>query len=622
MIGFDEKMIQKDYLKWNSPGTRFQLFQIPGMNTNTQYSLNYSYIFPGQSFSDDFVNFLNSIGKKDTEQNVIWNVSYSKIRTAYYWNYTHFGVPSTNTYYSADAVETWLVNHQSAYGGFPESGYVLLLADLSKYLPSTTAAQLELALKGENVEFTSHFYNKTYQDSDLGIALNRRFMTAWGGHSRLFFADLSAGPEESAEQLPIQLATAVNSIDLSTGYGRNWLNQFLADYIWGAVYNIFTPDFVYPISYASSYKIKVIVIDNRTDTADPPITRTFDQNAAVKEWQALAPWANVTAETKYVHIRDYPELEKVVAAARSPAKYELPPGSPVVDARPVYQWLSESGQAHIKDFMEVKRDVNEFDIPVFVFAFSGEYEFGFTNKEMVGREVDFDRTIWGVALYDLVLIGHSTEDFTRGDFADPQQPGKGFGFTNTVIHEVGHMFGLMHPFATSYDPTENFVASVMAYYPYENSFSTFDKDALARGQADQLLRQTAQLLADTPSVLINQGALSSAGEKAKTAEEAYSAMLYDEAVKDAFDALTSAATANLLGGGLIPKSVVIQVEIVVSFILGASVAYLILQRKRRISTTAAPLQTFGTNTCSTCGQPLTWISEYQRWYCYRCRKYA
>lgn len=26
--------------------------------------------------------------------------------------------------------------------------------------------------------------------------------------------------------------------------------------------------------------------------------------------------------------------------------------------------------------------------------------------------------------------------------------------------------------------------------------------------------------------------------------------------------------------------------------------------------------------CPTCGGPLTWIPQYQRWYCYKCRKYA
>jgi len=26
--------------------------------------------------------------------------------------------------------------------------------------------------------------------------------------------------------------------------------------------------------------------------------------------------------------------------------------------------------------------------------------------------------------------------------------------------------------------------------------------------------------------------------------------------------------------------------------------------------------------CSTCGGPLTYIPQYQRWYCYKCKKYA
>lgn len=587
MIGFDERLIDTEYLRWNSPGTRFQLFQNPGVSTNTEYSLSYEYVFPEDSFANEFVRFLQSNGKTEIRENVLWNISFFKIRTQYYWNYTHFPVRSSNTYYPADAAEDWLIEHQSAYGGFPKNGYVLVLADLSTRLPSTTATQFDRALEGKDIEFTSHFYNKTYVDSDLGIRLNRRYMTAWGGHSRLFFVDLSAGPEETAEQLPIQLASEVNDIDFSTPYGKSWLNQYLADYIGGVAYNLFTPDLVYQINFASEYKIKVVIIDNRTSTLDPLIARTFDSEAVVKELRTLAPWGRVTVETKYARISDYPELERVIVSANSPAKYGLPPDSPLVDYRPVYDWLSESGRGHIKDFMEVKRNTDEFDIPVFAFAFSGEYEFGFTSKESVAKELDFDRRIWGVALYDLVMISHSTEDFRRGSSAEPAQPGKGFGFTNTVIHEAGHMLGLMHPFATSYDPTENFVSSVMAYYPYEQVFSVFDKDALARGQADQLLRETAQLLAETPRILSNQADLAKAAAKVDSAEKAYSAMNYEQAVTDATDAMLSAATAHLRGGGRISATALTALEIVGSFVLGALVAYVLFRRRLRGGVTTA-----------------------------------
>ncbi len=620
LVGFDETLIDKDYLTWNSPERRYQLFQIPGVSTGTEYSLNYEFVFPGTSFTDDFVQFLHSRAKTEFRQNVIWNISFFKIKTAYYWNYTHFPVDSTNTYYPADEVEAWLVEHESDYGGFPENGYVLVLADLSNYLPSTTFDQFGLAFQGEHSVLSPHFYNKTYYDSDLGIELYRRFMTAWGGHSRLFFADLSAGPEETAEQLPIQLASAVNSIDFSSSYGRTWLNQFLSDYVWGGVQNLFTPDFVYPINYASSYKIKVAVIDCRTDTADPPIEETFDEAAALEELQTLVPWAQFTAETRYARASDYPELEKMIDTSMNPGAYGLPPESPSVDARPIYEWLTESGQGHIKDFMEVRRDLQEFDIPVFAFAFDGEYEFGFTYKEMVARELDFDRTIWGVALYDLVLISHSSHDFKRGDFADPLQPGKGFGFTNTVIHEVGHMLGLMHPFGTSYDPTENFVASVMAYYPYEYGFSIFDKDALARGQADLLLRETAQLLAQTPFVFINAGDMSDARGEMDQAEDAYSSMNYADAVKNAADALVSAGRARLVGVGFIPPQFLGTLQAIGAFILGVFVAYLVF-RKRKVAPSTSTMRPQTAAWCTTCGKQLTWIPEYARWYCFNCQKY-
>jgi hypothetical protein len=621
LLGFDKNLVDKNYLAWNLPQTRYQLFQIPGVSTGTDYSLSYEYVFPPESFTNEFAQFLNSIGKQEPRQNVVWNMSYSMIKTAYYWNYTHFAVQASNTYYSADDVETWLVQHQSDYGGFPKSGYVLILADLSTRLPSTTPQQLNLALERNDIVLTPHFYNKTYEDSDLGIKLNRRYMTAWGGHARIFFADLSAGPEQTAEQLPIQLAYAVDSVDLSTTYGKTWFNQFLSDYIGGAVYNLFTPDFVYPINYASQYKIKVVVIDNRTDGRDPPITSTFNQETAVREWQTLVPWADVTAETKYVSISDYPGLEKVVVEARSTAKYGVEPESPLVDARPVWYWLSEQGQGHIKDFMNVTRDMNEFDIPVFAFAFSGQYQFGFTFKEAVADE--FDRTIWGVALYDLVLISHSTIDFRRGDSSrsDPPQPGKGFGFTNTVIHEVGHMLGLMHPFATLSDPTENFVASVMAYYPYEQGFSIFDQDALGRGQADQLLRVTSQLLADTPFLLINQPDLSAARSRINDAERAYSIMNYTEAIRDGFDALSSAFRAYMIGGGFIPASAFRALQVVGGFVLGLVVAYFVFRRKRRSSAANLAAQVAQVSYCPTCGKQLTWIPKYARWYCYSCQKY-
>jgi hypothetical protein len=181
------------------------------------------------------------------------------------------------------------------------------------------------------------------------------------------------------------------------------------------------------------------------------------------------------------------------------------------------------------------------------------------------------------------------------------------------------MLGLMHPF--SFDPTENFVASVMAYYPYENIFSIFDRDAEVRGQVDLLLRQTAEVLSETPFVLVNQGDLSAARSQADSAEKAYSAMNYLDAVRDGANALRSAERAYMIAGGFMPAGTLLTLEIVGSFVLGVLITYLVFRRRGRATTLTAPLQAQRGSLCSTCGKPLTWIPQYSRWYCYNCQKY-
>lgn len=609
-VGIDPQSVQSQYLSWNNPQTRYQLTEIPGVSTDTTYSIKYDLGFASSNFNQEFAAYLSSVAKTESRTNVLWNESYFTINKSYFLSYTHYPINATNTYYSADQVETWLVDHSQDYGGSSSNGYTLMIADLSRQLPSVTSAQFQTLGTKHPAILTPHFYNKTFADHDLGIKLNRRYMTAWGGHERFFFIDLSAGPGEGAEQLPLQLAAWTNKIERGTPYWPSWLTQYLSDYITGAVYNIFAPDFVYPLNYAQTYQVKVFVIDNRT-IQQPEIKSTVDTTEIQSQLNSLLPFAKVNVDVNFYKLKDNPGLFNVVNSARSPSQVGI---FPIVDARPVYNWLSANGQSHISDFTQITRNSKTYDIPVFVFAFDGNYTFGFTYKELIGKDADFDRTIWGVALYDLVLISHSATDLQRGNLVTPAQPGLGFGFTNTIIHETGHMLGLMHPFATLSDPTENFVSSVMAYYPYEDSYSQFDKDALLRGYADQYIRTAIQLLKTTNYDFLNAANINSANSKLSQAEDEYGKMNYLGAAQDAFSAYQSSSQAQLLGGGgaLSGQTLVVAVG-AVSFLLGLVVTHLAL--KRRLHKTSAA------KTCSTCKETLTWISQYQRWYCYKCERY-
>jgi len=491
LIGFNEEMINKEYLTWNNPFYKYQSILIPGVSTNVLYLFDYSYTIVDEAFKNEFLNYLRSIEVKEFKKNLIWNISY-KIQegvglTA---NYTEFKVNSLCSFYNAEKVEDWLIAHSSSYGGLQENGYTLILSYLPE-LPSFTPEQFKAVIKDENITVTPHYYNKTFIDLDLGYKLNRVWMTSWGGKSRLYYIDLSSGPSLVDKQLPIQLATEFNNIDLNTTYGKIWLNQYLSDYIYGVVYNLFAPDLIYPLNFSKKYVIDVLVLDNRSVDAKPNLQLTVNQKLIKESLKSLVPFAEVEVKVRFAKLKDYPTFEKIVLEStveargfndKYPPELYYPPN--IVDIRPIYEWLSESGEGHIKDLFKVTRNENEYDIPVVALAFTRDFNLGVSSKEWLAKKGAV-KDLWGIALYDMVLISHSETDFNRGSYVEGENEGKGFGFSQTIIHEVGHMLGLNHPFI--YDETENYVDSVMAYYPYTYNFSQFDKDVLLRSLSDKFI---------------------------------------------------------------------------------------------------------------------------------------
>lgn len=85
--------------------------------------------------------------------------------------------------------------------------------------------------------------------------------------------------------------------------------------------------------------------------------------------------------------------------------------------------------------------------------------------------------------------------------------------TQLVIHELGHSVGLMHPF--SYGSTQDYVPSAMSYSTHEYGFSQFDKDALARGHADQVLRTAVDAFSKMPEVSFRSGEAASIAKTAR-----------------------------------------------------------------------------------------------------------
>lgn len=101
------------------------------------------------------------------------------------------------------------------------------------------------------------------------------------------------------------------------------------------------------------------------------------------------------------------------------------------------------------------------------------------------------------------------------------------GFSQVLLHEIGHSMGLPHPFYTFNGWSSDFAASIMGYYTSYPDFSIYSRDAIARLYADYFIIQANYLnsVADDERDIIN------GAQKLLLAEQAYENREYSEAVK-------------------------------------------------------------------------------------------
>ncbi len=270
----------------------------------------------------------------------------------------------------------------------------------------------------------------------------------------------------------------------------------------------------------------------------PSLTKTLNSSRIKIELERLLPCADIQVKTRFANATSIPDLSSVITESTSPSKHH---NTTIVDARPVYYWLNSEGGDHLRDLFNATGDDSEYYIPVLAFVFTGEYQLGFTFKEDLAQPPSTS-SIWGVALGDLVLVSHSSNDLIRGNFTELKQPNKGFGLTQTIIHEIGHMLGLVHPFRA--DETQNFVSSVMSYYPYEYKFSRFERDTLLRGHTDNLLMRTRLEIAGMKPNILNNGLLTSIQQQLGDAERHYANMSYRESLSISIETLKAARIAR------------------------------------------------------------------------------
>ena len=616
-LGISPDELNSTYLKSNItvPPLKYQAILAGPLNTGVVFNFNYQLVFADNSTVNKFAQYLLSIQKPENTTSTPG--SPSGLVNPYFTNSSTLSV-AQNYFYNADKVESWLGSNMTLFGENPVSGYTLFVADLHSHrIPSLNYTEYQNYVTPCRPctphVVQAHYYNRTVTDPDLGLVMTRHFMTGWGGSGRLYYMDLSAGPSYWTNELPVQVASQLRGIDMSTYYGQLWRSKFIGSYITGAVNNLFAPDQLYPVNYAQNYNLQLFVIDNRT-TAEksqgPKLTATINETMIQENLASLVPFAGVAVHINYANVTDYPRLAAIMANATTRI-IDPVSGRPIVDGDLVYNWFTTSALGHITNFINVTRTTSTIDVPAFLFAFKGNYTFGVPVKEDIGSPNIYG-TFGGEALGDMVLIGLSQQaDFTIGNNSTYSQSGKGAGFTHDAIHELGHAMGLNHPF--TYDLTEDFTDTVMGYYAYSLNYSQFDRDSILRGVNDELLSFAIQALSTTQSTIFNSGDISTANQNIAQAESLYNTMDYAGAVQYSLAAAEAANAAQQLANSAISPAVVFGlVGVVIGAAIGILLGYLIFRRRK-----SAGIQY---NRCPTCQKPLRWDPAQMRWYCDTCQK--
>lgn len=117
---------------------------------------------------------------------------------------------------------------------------------------------------------------------------------------------------------------------------------------------------------------------------------------------------------------------------------------------------------------------------------------------------DMEFRVNGVAFSGLAVGGWQLQIINREKIYYPNGTAAG-GFSDVLLHEIGHSLGLFHPFSSGNSWESDFTASIMGYYTSYPDFSVYEKDALARLYADNYIVQAEYLtsVANSERDLIN-----------------------------------------------------------------------------------------------------------------------
>ena len=520
---------------------RYPSFYFGNQFLGVDFNYDYNVVYADTTFEDAFFVYLSSIA--ELKQTTVYQDWYNE-EDARSLDVTG------NNWIDAPSVEQWLADNTSSMLGVDTSNYTVFFINW-----------------WGRSDFKFHVYTKTDEpDPDTGYNFGElrdsRKVIAWGGTTpddeesglgslhRIWFYDLSAGPEGWTDNWAIDdgpgytippvweygnLAGYRPFDNLSGDLGK------VARYV--AIDMLFTASPLYKPALSPPKLPETVQVDINLYNIDPSFDATalFDTNLIPKELGELLAHNAVSVDLAETPFKSRAESVYDCFIADISCFGNRLFGIAFGD---LYLYHSD----HLISFLDGDAD---YEVPVFAYNDSEDLAAG-------------------------GLLGFADDDWATGTqsyvfaFDDPYLQFLGYGFSSTIIHEVGHHVGMSHPHdGYDYETDLDFGAdgdfyftwsgdesnTIMSYIDLNWDFSQFDRDNMNRYMTSIYINQANAILADiyaSPRVGAASSLLNSADGHAAEALTNFATMDYAEAAISA-----KLAYADVLAAA---KAINVQVE--------------------------------------------------------------
>ncbi|NPD90113.1 MAG: hypothetical protein HGN29_15490 [Asgard group archaeon] len=330
-----------------------------------------------------------------------------------------------------------------------------------------------------------HWYQISKESFDTNRTINHWYSgyngipekqtLGWGGDERFCFIDLSSRtwyfdwittawpsliPSSAIYYDYPDVDSLIQNYDPNTPVGKSKLSEYIAAWIQSYLGNLFSAYYgASPIG--RSYSIQLLFFENLTINgySFEDFNWMMSENRMLNQLIKDFPWIEWNIEVEYVRFIDYPEVFDYIAE------------NVKKDQDGLYIEVTDGFFTYLQNRLFADFNYSAADIVLPCYGFLTDY---------------VSLKYYGVSFAGLggmgweIITGSPGSIFEDGDVSKPRR-----GFTQVMIHELGHSLGFPHPHNYDYGWGSSFVKETMNYFSLgEESFSTFYKDGLARSHGN------------------------------------------------------------------------------------------------------------------------------------------